>query len=76
MTYEEIEAIHGKHILQKETDSIVNQEMRFFAWKRCRDWGYVIVSVYREEEQLYLGEEQFYPFEHEGWLRNFFDGTW
>ena len=76
VTYEEIEAIHGKHILQKETDSIVNQEMRFFAWKRCRDWGYVIVPVYREEEQLYLGEEQFYPFEHEGWLRNFFDGTW
>lgn len=73
-TYEEIQEIYGAHILQKETDSIVNREIRFFAWKRCEDWGYVIVPVYRKEEKLYLGAEQFYPFEHEGWIWNFFDG--
>lgn len=73
-TYEEIREIYGDHIPQKETDSIVNREIRFFAWKRCRDWGYVIVPVCRREERLYLGEEQFYPFEHEGWVKNFFDG--
>ena len=74
VTYEDIQETHGQHIQQKETDSIINQEIRFFAWKRCEDWGYVIVPVYRKEEKLYLGVEQFYPFEHEGWIRNFFDG--
>lgn len=74
VTYEDIRNIYGNSILQKETDSIVNREIRFFAWKRCREWGYVIVPVYRKEERLYLGMEQFYPFEHEGWVKNFFDG--
>lgn len=74
VTYEDIRKNYGDSILQKETDSIVNREIRFFAWKRCREWGYVIVPVYRKEEKLYLGMEQFYPFEHEGWVRNFFDG--
>ncbi len=74
VTYEEIQKVHGSNILQKETDSIVNQEIRFFAWKRCRDWGYVIVPVFRRAEKLYLGAEQFYPFEHEGWVMNYFDG--
>lgn len=74
VTYEDIRDVHGSNILQKETDSIVNHEIKFFAWKRCRDWGYVIVPVYRKDEKLYLGAEQFYPFEHEGWVRNYFDG--
>lgn len=74
VTYEDIRQVHGENIPQKETDSIVNREIRFFAWKRCRDWGYVIVPVCRKEERLYMGEEQFYPFEHEGWVRNYFDG--
>ncbi len=54
----------------------MNQEIRFFAWKKCMDWGYVIVPVCRRAEKLYMGEEKFYPFEHEGWVKNFFDGTW
>ncbi|MDE7045809.1 MAG: molecular chaperone, partial [Acetatifactor sp.] len=74
VTYEDIQKVHGTNILQKETDDIVNQEIRFFAWKRYRDWGYVIVPVCRKEDRLYIGEEQFYPFEHEGWVQNFFDG--
>ena len=74
VTYEEIQKVHGGHILQKETDSIVNREIRFFVWKRCRDWGYVIVPVCRKEERLYMGDEQFYPFEHEGWVKDYFDG--
>ena len=73
-TYEDIMAIYGEHIAQKDTDSIINHEIRFFAWKRCEDWGYVIVPVCRRAEKLYLGQEQFYPFEHEGWIKNFFDG--
>lgn len=74
VVYEEIQKVHGSNILQKETDSIVNQEIRFFAWKRCMDWGYVIVPICRRDGKLYMGQEQFYPFEHEGWVKNFFDG--
>lgn len=74
VTYEKIRQVHGSRILQKETDSIVNQEIRFFVWKRCRDWGYVIVPVCRKDERLYMGAEQFYPFEHEGWVKDYFDG--
>ncbi len=74
VTYEEIRQVHGSHILQKETDSIVNREIRFFVWKRCREWGYVIVPVCRRDERLYMGAEQFYPFEHEGWVKDYFDG--
>lgn len=74
VTYEQIKEVYGGSILQKETDSIINREIRFFAWKRCREWGYVIVPVYRNEEVLYLGQEQFYPFEHEGWVKSYFDG--
>lgn len=74
VTYEDIQNMYGNNILQKETDNIINQEIRFFAWKRCHDWGYVIVPVYRKNDRLYIGKEQFYPFEHEGWVRNFFDG--
>ena len=74
VTYEDIQKIYGANIPQKDTDSIVNHEIRFFAWKRCMDWGYVIVPICRKDEQLYLGNEQFYPFEHEGWIKNFYDG--
>lgn len=74
VTYEQIRQRYGENILQKETDSIRNQEIRFFAWKRCMDWGYMIVPVCRREGRLYMGEGSFYPFEHEGWVRNFFDG--
>lgn len=74
VTYEDIRKEHGANISQKDTDSIVNQEIRFFAWKLCMDWGYVIVPVCRKDEKLYMGKRRFYPFEHEGWVRNFFDG--
>ena len=49
-------------------------ELRFFAWKRSQEWGYVIVPVYRKEERLYMGDMQFFPFEHEGWTMNLYDG--
>lgn len=74
VVYEQIEEKYGAHIQQKETDSIVDREVKFFIWKRFEEWGYVIVPVYRLEERLYLGKEQFYPFENEGWVQNFFDG--
>lgn len=72
--YEDIQKMYEDCIEQKETDSIINHEIKFFVWKKCEEWGYVIVPVYRENDVLYLGNEKFYSFENEGWVQNFFDG--
>ena len=74
VTYEEIWKAHGEHIAQKETDSIADGEIRFFVWKRCADWGFVVVPVYRKYGRLYLGDGRFCPFEHEEWTQNLYDG--
>ena len=74
VTYGDIRGEHGQNIMQKDTDSIANGEIRFFAWKQCREWGYVIVPVCRRDGRLYMGDGRFYPFEHEGWVGSFFDG--
>ena len=73
-TQEEIESIYGENIPQDETDTIVNREVKFFIWSEPQDWGFMVVPVYREDEQLYIGREQFFSFEDEHWLLNFFDG--
>lgn len=74
-TCEQIAEIYGNHIQQKDMDSIVDNEIKFFLWKNCEEWGYIIVPVYRKDEDLYLGQDKFYSFENEGWVKNFFDGT-
>ncbi|MDE7183734.1 MAG: molecular chaperone, partial [Lachnospiraceae bacterium] len=74
VTYEDIQNTYNTRIPQKDTDSIVDNEMRFFAWKCSLEWGYVIVPVYRRQERLYMGNSQFFPFEHEGWTINYYDG--
>ena len=71
---EEIEEIYGENIPQDETDTIINREVKFFIWTEPQDWGFVIVPVYRNDETLYIGREQFFNFENEQWLKNFFDG--
>ena len=71
---EEIEAVYGENIPQDETDTIVNREVKFFIWAEPQDWGFVIVPVYRNDEILYIGKENFYNFEDDQWIKNFFDG--
>lgn len=71
---EDIEEIYGENIPQDETDTIVNREVKFFIWAEPLDWGFVIVPVYRYEETLHIGKEQFFNFENEQWMKNFFDG--
>lgn len=75
VTYEEIEEQHPRRILQKETDTIVNQEVKFFVWTESDKWGFLVVPIFRKEERLYIGREQFYSFENDSWINNFFDGT-
>ena len=71
---EEIEEIYGENIPQDETDTIVNGEVKFFVWAEAKDWGFIIVPVYRNNENLYVGKEEFFNFENDQWIKNFFDG--
>ena len=73
-TYEEIQKKYGEHILQANTDDIIEQEVRFFVWARPMDWVFSVVPVYRKDGKLYLGKEEEFYFENDGWVQNFFDG--
>ena len=39
-----------------------NGEVKFFIWAEAKDWGFVIVPVYREDENLYIGKEEFFNY--------------
>ncbi|MGN6710544.1 molecular chaperone [Anaerocolumna jejuensis] len=72
---EEIVEKYHNEILQDDVDSIVDRELRCFVLADEERWGFAVVPVLRNEEQLMLGPDQFYLFEIESWLMNFFDGT-
>lgn len=72
--YEEIEALYGEKIRQADTDDIVDREVKFFVWAKPKSWAFCTVPIYRKNERLYLGKEEEFYFENEGWVQNFFDG--
>ena len=74
-TNEEIQEIYGHFIRQEETDTIVNGEVKFFAWASREEWGYQVVPVCRRQDELYLGKAAFYCFENDNWMNSFYDGT-
>lgn len=73
-TNEEIRKIYGEFILQKDTDSIVNGEVKFFVWAIQEEWGYQVVPIYRKQDELYLGKPELYCFENDSWINSFYDG--
>ncbi len=72
---EEIVEIYQGQIIQDDVDSIVEKELRSFVLADEERWGFLVVPVLRKEERLMLGPDQFFLFETEDWLTNFFDGT-
>ena len=76
VTYEDIEEAYGGFIPQGEADAIENGELRYFVWADGGAWGFSVVPVSREGDQLRIGERQAHPFEVESWIVNYFDGTW
>lgn len=62
-------------IIQDDVDSIVEKEFRAFVLADEDRWGFLVVPVMRSDERLMLGPDQFFLFEMENWLTNFFDGT-
>ena len=61
-------------VIQEETDTIVEGEMKFFVWVSRKRWGFVVLPVLRDGDLLYKGEETFFDFEDDTWELNFFDG--
>lgn len=72
---EDIVAQYGDQIRQDDLDDIVDKELKFFVLADENRWGFTVVPVLRRGGQLQLGPEQFFRFETEGWVTNFFDGT-
>ncbi|ANF97588.1 hypothetical protein [Paenibacillus bovis] len=75
VVYEEIAEMYGDHIIQDETDSISNGETKFFVFAGDQRWGFNVVPVLRENEQLYVANRQFFAFENDLSELDFFDGT-
>jgi len=73
-TQEEINERYGGTVIQEETDTIVEGEMKFFVWVSRTRWGFLVLPVIRNGELLYKGEETFFDFEDDTWEMNFFDG--
>lgn len=65
---------YDDRIPQGEVDAIVEQELKFFVLAEEERWGFLVIPVQRKEGQLEQGREQFFLFETEGWVANFFDG--
>lgn len=61
-------------VIQEETDTIVEGEIKFFVWPAKDRWGFIVLPVLREKELLRQGEETFFAFEDDTWEENFFDG--
>ena len=71
---EEIEEIYGENIPQDDTDNIIDREVKFFVWSDPMEWGFLVAPIYRDKETLRMGREQFFSFEDDQWVQNFFDG--
>jgi len=73
-TYEEIDTAFESKIPQDYVDDIVDDEIKFFVYADYDQWGFHVQPILRRNEHLMIGEGQFYLFENEGWVTNFFDG--
>lgn len=74
VTQEEIEDRYGGTVIQEETDTILEGEIKFFVWPSKEKWGFLVLPVLRENDLLRRGEETFFAFEDDTWEENFFDG--
>ena len=72
---EEIVEKYQGRIPQDDVDTIVNRELRSFILADGQRWGFLVVPILRDGGRLMLGPDQFFLFETEGWMTNFFDGT-
>lgn len=73
-TQKEIDSAYAGTVIQEETDTILEGEMKFFVWISKERWGFIVLPILRDQEVLYKGDETFFDFEDDTWELNFFDG--
>lgn len=59
---------------QDSLDQIQNNETGFFVYTDKNYWGFYVIGVKRESEQLYLGKTEYFSFEEDITTVSFFDG--
>lgn len=74
VTQEDFNEKYAGTVIQEETDTILEGEIKFFVWPSKEKWGFIVLPVLRENELLRQGEETFFAFEDDTWEENFFDG--
>lgn len=74
VTQEDINRKYAGTVIQEETDTILEGELKFFVWASKEKWGFLVLPVLRENDLLRQGEETFFAFEDDTWEENFFDG--
>ena len=72
--YEEINTNYTEWIRQDDVDTIKDEEVKFFVYTNESHWGFYVLPIVREGENLRKGKVEFFPFENEQWELNFFDG--
>ncbi|WP_411680956.1 molecular chaperone [Clostridium thailandense] len=71
---EDIRESYGEEIYQEDIDTIINGEIRFFVFAHEKSWGFYVVPIGREKDQLYLGKKKYFAFEDDLSELDFFDG--
>lgn len=71
----ELSNLYNRRIMQDDIDDIVERELKFFVISEEQNWGFLVIPVYRLNDKLFSLDGEFFSFETEGWLKNFFDGT-
>ncbi len=74
-TYAEIHSEYGDKIIQTEVDQIREREIKLFTLSYEDNWGFYVVPIARNNnDEVYIGEKVYYPFENDEWEVNYFDG--
>ena len=71
---EDITKEYRNKIVQQDTDTIRNNEVKFFLFTETGNWGFFVLPLCRKNDQLYVGEKEFFTFEDDLSTLNFFDG--
>ncbi|MFO7820364.1 MAG: molecular chaperone [Halanaerobacter sp.] len=70
----EITSKYQDKIVQQDTDTIRNNEVKFFLFTETGNWGFFVLPLCRKNDQLYVGKKEFFTFEDDLSTLDYFDG--
>jgi hypothetical protein len=74
ITEKEITGEYYGKIYQDDIDTISNKEIKFFVFAHEKSWGFYVLPIQRENDQLYVGKKKYFAFENDLSELDFFDG--